>query len=675
MFGGCFSGVLHIVKNRSNMRVTAKQSLFISYGTYCFQTTLKTVFFVYPNLNKGKGTAFRPGEKMMCGIIGYTGSENAIPKMTKGLSVLEYRGYDSVGIAAQEKNEITVVKCRGRIDDLQKKREMNGLIAHCAIGHTRWATHGGPSDQNAHPHRVGHVVLVHNGIIENYRELKAEAEQRGIVFASDTDTEVAAALLNECYRLLQDPIAAVSAMLKRLRGSYAFGILFDDREKEVYAVRCGSPLILAKGSDGYYLASDLTALLPFSNEYHTLNEGEIARLSPQEAMLFTTDGVPSSTALIWNQTTMTAESAQKDGYAHFMLKEMNEQPSAIIKALSSRIRNGLPDFSNDGIEPRVWKSVRNIHIVACGSAMHAGLVGRRMLEQYAKIPTNVWIASEYRYYPPLAGEGTLVIVISQSGETADSLAALRYAKSLGLTTLGIVNVVESSVAREADHCIYTYAGPEISVATTKGYCTQAAVLYLLAIAMAYHRGNLSEVKAKQSVYELSADAPQAAERMLREQTGTFRRIAQKLANSGHVFYIGRGLDYALSMEGALKLKEISYLHTEAYAAGELKHGTISLIEQGTPVIAISTEDAVVDKMEGNVREVTSRGARVILLCREDATDLFSSTEERILLPCRSEAGLLFATLVTVQRIAYETALELGRDIDRPRNLAKSVTVE
>lgn len=612
---------------------------------------------------------------MMCGIIGYTGSENAIPKMTEGLSVLEYRGYDSVGIAAQEKREITVVKCRGRIDDLKRKKNFNDLVAHCAIGHTRWATHGGPSDENAHPHRMGQVVLVHNGIIENYKELKAEAEENGIVFASDTDTEVAAALLNECYLRLHDPIAAIAAMLKRLRGSYAFGILFADREQEVYAVRCGSPLILAKGNDGYYLASDLTALLPFSKEYHALKEGQIARLSPQDAVLFAKDGTLLSSVPKWNITTMTAESAQKDGYAHFMLKEMHEQPSAIRKALSPRIRNGVPDFSVDGIDPNVWNSVKNIHIVACGSAMHAGLVGMRLLEHYARIPTSVFIASEYRYYPPMAVDGTLVIVISQSGETADSLAALRYAKSLGLPTLGIVNAVAGTIAREADHCIYTYAGPEISVATTKGYCTQAAVLYLLAVAIAYHCGKLPETVVKGLVQAIVSDAPTAVERMLSEQTETVHRIAQRLSNSRHIFYIGRGLDYALSMEGALKLKEISYLHTEAYAAGELKHGTISLIEEETPVIAISTDRAVADKMESNVREVTSRGARAILLCREDAVDLFSTAEEVLSLPCESDAAVLFAAMTAVQRLAYETALMLGRDIDRPRNLAKSVTVE
>ncbi|MBQ8309622.1 MAG: glutamine--fructose-6-phosphate transaminase (isomerizing), partial [Clostridia bacterium] len=554
----------------------------------------------------------------MCGIIGYTGSENALPKMTEGLSVLEYRGYDSVGIAAQNEDGITVVKCRGRIGELKEKSEMRELVAECAIGHTRWATHGGPSDTNAHPHRAGRVVLVHNGIIENYKELKEDLAEKGIGFLSETDTEIAAAVLNACYDAKNEPIEAIRAAMKKLKGSYAFGILFDDRAGEVYAVRCGSPLILAKGSDGYYLASDMTALLPFTKEYHSLTEGQIACLTASSAMLYKRTGeaiIPE-----WSVTNLSAESAQKGGYAHFMLKEIHEQPEAIVKSVSSRIKNGLPDFSGDGIDADFWKRIKNIQIVACGSAMHAGLVGARLLEQYAKVPTSVHIASEYRYHPPLASEGTLVIVISQSGETADSLAALRYAKSVGLPTLGIVNAVETTIAREADHRIYTYAGPEIAVATTKGYCTQVSVLYMIAAAIAYTCGRMTESNIKDLVYSIAVASPRAVDRMLKRCGAQYRQLAQKLAKCEHAFYIGRGLDYALSMEGSLKLKEISYIHTEAYAAGELKHGTISLIEEGTPVIAISTEAAILDKTESNVREVVSRGADVILICREDAID-------------------------------------------------------
>ena len=527
----------------------------------------------------------------MCGIIGYTGTGNAVPKMLKGLSVLEYRGYDSVGIAAQTADGTDVVKCKGRIHALEEKlRDEPVEGSHCAIGHTRWATHGGPSDRNAHPHRAGNVILVHNGIIENYKALKEELQAKGVEFKSETDTEVAAALLNENYTPGGDPLAAIRKTVARLRGAYAFGILFADREGEVWVVRSGSPLILAKGKDGYYLASDVTALLPFTRESAPMDEGAIARLTGDSAVLFDENGGGHEPK--WMTTTLTPESAQKGGYPHFMLKEIHEQPEAVKKSVSSRIdRNGLPDFSADGIDADFWRGIRAVQIVACGSAMHAGLVGQRVLEQYAGLPTTVHIASEYRYYPPLGDEGTLVIVISQSGETADSLAALRYAKEHGRHTLGIVNAVETTIAREADKRIYTYAGPEIAVATTKGYCTQASVLYAIAAAAGLSRGVIDAKAAKELLRDISEEVPAVLETMLGKEA-QFCRIAKALADHEHVFYIGRGLDYAMSMEGALKLKEISYIHCEAYAAGELKHGTISLIEPGTPVIALATDPAL-----------------------------------------------------------------------------------
>ena len=609
----------------------------------------------------------------MCGIIGYTGMENAIPKMTEGLSVLEYRGYDSVGIAARTEGGVEVVKCRGRIGDLKQKLAEEGLLdAHCAIGHTRWATHGGPSDTNAHPHRVGKVVLVHNGIIENYKSLKDALLAQGVTFVSETDTEVAAATLQACYAACGDPIKAIREATDQMTGSYAFCILFDDYPGEVYAVRKGSPLILAKGQDGFYLASDMTALLPFSKEYDALPEGRIARLTATEAVVLKADGSFGKPS--WKTTDMTPEAAQKGGYAHFMLKEIHEQPEALLKSLLPRVQNELPDFAADGIEDSFWKQVKGIQIVACGSAMHAGLVGARLLEEVAGIPTGVYIASEYRYHPPLAQEGTLVIVISQSGETADSLAALRYAKSKGLPTLGIVNAVETSIAREADKRVYTYAGPEIAVATTKGYCTQASVLYLMALAIARAKGLLSDEETKKQLHELIQDGPEAIRSMI-AQKGRFRELAERLSKSEHIFYIGRGMDYAMAMEASLKLKEISYIHAEAYAAGELKHGTISLIEEGTPVIAISTETALYEKTESNVREVGSRGAYVILLCREDALGRTQAADEVVALPCTSDAACLFGALAAVQLLAYETSVLRGCDVDRPRNLAKSVTVE
>ena len=610
----------------------------------------------------------------MCGIIGYTGTGNAVPKMLKGLSVLEYRGYDSVGIAAQTADGTDVVKCKGRIHALEEKlRDEPVEGSHCAIGHTRWATHGGPSDRNAHPHRAGNVILVHNGIIENYKALKEELQAKGVEFKSETDTEVAAALLNENYTPGGDPLAAIRKTVARLRGAYAFGILFADREGEVWVVRSGSPLILAKGKDGYYLASDVTALLPFTRESAPMDEGAIARLTGDSAVLFDENGGEHEPE--WMTTTLTPESAQKGGYPHFMLKEIHEQSEAVKKSVSSRIdRNGLPDFSADGIDADFWRGIRAVQIVACGSAMHAGLVGQRVLEQYAGLPTTVHIASEYRYYPPLGDEGTLVIVISQSGETADSLAALRYAKEHGRHTLGIVNAVETTIAREADKRIYTYAGPEIAVATTKGYCTQASVLYAIAAAAGLSRGVIDAKAAKELLRDISEEVPAVLETMLGKEA-QFCRIAKALADHEHVFYIGRGLDYAMSMEGALKLKEISYIHCEAYAAGELKHGTISLIEPGTPVIALATDPALFEKTESNLREVGSRGAQVTLICPEGVEVPEESAGEIIRLPECSAPARLFASMLAVQMIAYEAASFRGCDIDRPRNLAKSVTVE
>lgn len=610
----------------------------------------------------------------MCGIIGYTGTANAVPKMLKGLSVLEYRGYDSVGIAAQVADGTDVVKCKGRIHALEEKlRDEPVEGSHCAIGHTRWATHGGPSDRNAHPHRSGNVILVHNGIIENYKALKETLAAKGVTFQSETDTEVAAALLNDNYQPGSDPLAAIRATVAQLRGAYAFGILFSDRPGEVWVVRSGSPLILAKGKDGYYLASDVTALLPFTRESAPMDEGSVARLMPDRAVLFDENGGEHEP--VWTTTTLTPESAQKGGYPHFMLKEIHEQPGAVKKSVSSRIdKDGLPNFSADGIDADFWRGIRAVQIVACGSAMHAGLVGQRVLEEYAGLPTTVHIASEYRYYPPLGDAGTLVIVISQSGETADSLAALRYAKAHGRQTLGIVNAVETTIAREADKRIYTYAGPEIAVATTKGYCTQASVLYAIAAAAGLARGVMDAAAAAEIMRDISVEVPAILEQMLTKEA-QFRRVAKALADHEHVFYIGRGLDYAMSMEGALKLKEISYIHCEAYAAGELKHGTISLIEPGTPVIALATDPDLFEKTESNLREVQSRGAQVTLICPEGVEVPEESANEIIRLPECSAPARLFASLLAVQMIAYEAAAFRGCDIDRPRNLAKSVTVE
>ena len=613
------------------------------------------------------------GFKFMCGIIGYTGNASASPKITKGLSVLEYRGYDSVGIAAANESEISIVKCKGRITALEEKLSSYSLEnSHSAIGHTRWATHGGPSDINAHPHKVGNVVLVHNGIIENYKQLKKELSENGTQFVSETDTEVATAYINACYSKNNDPITALREACADFTGSYAFAVMFENMKGEIYSVRKGSPLILAKGKDGYYLASDITAILPFTNEYHILDEGNIARIRDNGVEIFT----PSNEVYApeWKIASITPEAAQKGGFSHFMLKEINEQPEAVVKSVSPRIINGLPSFADDGIDADFLKSIKNIQIVACGSATHAGLVGGYFLEKTAKVPTASYIASEYRYTPPLATDGTLVVLISQSGETADTLAALRYAKEQGLPTLAIVNAVETTIAREADYRVYTYAGPEIAVATTKGYCTQVSILYMLASAIAYSKGLISEETAKEHVKYISEDSPKAISYMI-SQGDFIEKIAKKIYNHEHVFYIGRGVDFHLCAEASLKLKEISYIHSEAYAAGELKHGTISLIEENTPVISIVTENRLFEKTESNLREVKSRGADVVLICRDDIPSDSISSECVLKVPSTSDIASIFAAMTAVQMIGFDAALMRGCDIDRPRNLAKSVTVE
>jgi len=601
----------------------------------------------------------------MCGIIGYTGAEEATGKVTCGLEILEYRGYDSVGICAKLKDGIKLLKTKGRVSSLNEALSKSPIeSAFCAIGHTRWATHGAPSDINAHPHNVGKTFLVHNGIIENYKELKAELEKSGVTFVSETDTEVGCALINKYYEEGLDPYTAISRAIGFMKGSYAFAIMLEGEGDTIYAVRKGSPLIIAKGVSGYHLASDLTALLPFTNVYYSLKEGEIACLTKDSAFIFN-KGEPD-----WKVTNMSFESAKKGGYDHFMLKEMNEQPRAIKSALSPRIRDGLPDFSCDGIDDSFFEDIKEIHIVACGSAMHAGLLASPIIEELCMVPCRSYIASEYRYSPPFTQKGTLVIIVSQSGETADSLASLRYAKSKGLKTLGIVNAVETTIAREADFCAYTYAGPEIAVATTKGYITQASLLYLFAVAMSLKKGITDEKKAKSLTECLFFDTQRVCEAVLgrREE---IRKIANEIYKRDDIFYIGRGVDYAICQEASLKLKEISYIHCEAYAAGELKHGTISLVENGTPVIAIATEKRLYDKLDSNVKEVKSRGAYTVLI----GSELTSGADAIFNLPRVNQISEIFGAVTAVQLLAYEVARLRGCDIDKPRNLAKSVTVE
>lgn len=610
----------------------------------------------------------------MCGIIGYTGCENAIPKITNGLAVLEYRGYDSAGLAAETADGTVVIKCRGRVADLCAKVEAEApaMYADCAIGHTRWATHGGVTDANAHPHTHGRVTLVHNGILENEKEWREKFLADGVVFHSETDTEVAAVLIDRLYAEGSDPVGALYRATDLLRGSYAFAVLFSDRPGELYAIRHDSPLLLCEGKDGTYLASDLTALLPYSRAYYCLEEGVVARLTKENARLVARDGTERAPA--YETTDIERTAAERGGYETFMEKEIHEQPQALRAAMCGRVTDGLPDFSGEGLTEEFLRQVRRIHMVACGSAMHAGMLGAAFIEEQAGIPTEVFIASEYRYHMPPTEAGTLVIVISQSGETADTLAAERLAREKGLSVAAIVNAPNSSIAREADCVLYTHAGPEIAVATTKGYCTQAMVLLLLSLALARAGKKMTDEAVRAATADLTDNVPAAVSAVI-AQSDALRDYAREFHGADRLFYIGRGRDRALAMEGSLKLKEISYLHSEAYAAGELKHGTISLIEEGTPVIAISTEAALSEKMTGNVREVACRGAEVLVLCREKEAAVFPQSARIYALPAESDAAASFAALLAMQIIAYEVAKARGCDIDRPRNLAKSVTVE
>ncbi len=606
----------------------------------------------------------------MCGIIGYVGKEaNALDVLLKGLSSLEYRGYDSVGIAMFDRMQrLNTVKCAGRVAELEKRVQGMG-DSYCGIGHTRWATHGEVSDINSHPHGSANLQIVHNGIIENYACLKKELTELGYTFISDTDTEVAAKLLDYYYVKRRGHFDAVCEAVKRLEGSYALGIVFADDPGTIYAARKDSPLIIGIGDDANYIASDITALLYKTRDYYSLEDGDIACVRADCINIY-------NKAAKVEREKQTAKwdhvAAEKGGYDHFMLKEIHEEPEAIIRTLRPRIKDMLPDFSADRLDEEAMKRISRLHIVACGTAMHAGLIGKSMFEKYAGLPVNVEIASEFRYNDPIIEENDLVIIVSQSGETADSLAALRLAKEKGASTLGIVNVIGSTIANEADSVLYTYAGPEIAVASTKAYSVQTSLLTLLAIKAALLRAHMDENEARAFTHELYVDAPRTLEDLL-ERAGEIKALASNFAKCEDLFFIGRGIDYYLSCEGSLKLKEISYIHSEAYAAGELKHGTISLVTEGVPVIALATEPKLYSKMESNIREVKSRGAEVTLIT--NAQSEFKSADHVIkLVPVSDRLAFLPAATV-LQLIAYFTSTERGCDVDKPRNLAKSVTVE
>ncbi len=609
----------------------------------------------------------------MCGIVGYVGPKDCSDVLVSALTKLEYRGYDSAGIAVFQNNEIKTVKTQGKLKDLEDKlKEVGKPDGHIGIGHTRWATHGEPSDVNSHPHSGARVTIVHNGIIENYIELKEFLVSKGREFLSDTDTEVVAQLLD--YKYKGNPLETIDEVMAELKGSFALGIMFKDFPDRVFAVRRESPLIVGVADGECFIASDVPAILQYTKNYYLLEHDEIATLT-KDGVTFVDEHLdPIEKELKTADWDM--EAAEKSGYPHFMIKEINEQPSAIKTTIMPRIKNGLPCLEECGITLEKIKDFKNITIVACGTAMHAGMVGKYVIEDLARIPVNVDIASEYRYRNPIVGEGDLVIIISQSGETADSLAAMRLAKRKGATTLAIVNAKGSSIAREADMLIYTLAGPEIAVASTKAYITQLSVMYLFAFELALAKETVSEAECKRLVSAL-IKMPDAVQYVIDNCEEKCKYIASKLITADSLLYIGRGLDYALSMEGSLKLKEVSYIHSESYAAGELKHGTISLIDDGIPVISVATQTDIIPKTISNIVEVKSRGAKIILVCTDAcARGLKDGVADYVVeIPHSEELLMPITAVVPLQLIAYYTSINRGNDPDKPRNLAKSVTVE
>lgn len=603
----------------------------------------------------------------MCGIVGYIGDKNSTEILIDGLKKLEYRGYDSAGVAVFEKDGVNVVKAKGRIKNLEDKIGEDVPQGVCGIGHTRWATHGEPSDVNSHPHRSGKVTLVHNGIIENYSELREEMRAEGRVFVSETDTEVAAQLIDKCYK--DDPIAAIYDAVAQIRGSYAFGILFDDYPETLYAIRKDSPLIVGIGEGENFIASDIPAILSRTNQYYLLEENELAIIKADSIEILDREQAPIQKDVF--TATWDVSAAEKGGYDHFMLKEINEQPKVLADTILPRLKNGAKQIFAEEM-PDVSK-IKRLHVVACGSALHAGMVGKHMIEKIAQVPVMTEVASEFRYSTLLFEEGDAVVLISQSGETADTLAALRIAKKRGIPTIAIVNVVGSTIAREADIVLYTWAGPEIAVATTKAYTCQVAVMLMMALRLASERKTVSDEELERYA-DLLKQIPDVVAGEL-ENIDIYKKMTEGYKDCEDLFFIGRGYDAALCWEASIKLKEISYIHSEAYAAGELKHGTISLIEPGMPVVAIASGDKLFEKTVSNVKEVKARGAKVILLCKKGANVDSTVYDDIIEIPDVDEFIRPIAAIVPLQIFAYYTACARGCDVDKPRNLAKSVTVE
>lgn len=606
----------------------------------------------------------------MCGIVGYVGKRSAQDVLLDGLEKLEYRGYDSAGVALALDGGIRVVKSKGRLTALREKLAAQQLAqSFCGIGHTRWATHGEPSDVNSHPHSTPRVSIVHNGIIENYGLLKERLAAKGYTFQSETDTEVLVKLIDSCYT--GDPLRALQQALAKVRGSYALAVLFRDYPDTIFAVKRESPLIVGWGEGENFVASDIPALLKYTRKYSVLEEGDMAVCTTEGIRFYNEFGEPVERQQLTADWDM--EAAEKGGYPHFMLKEINEQPAAIMATVSPRVEDGLPVLRIPELTDEVLRGIGRVHLVGCGTAMHAGMVGKSAIEALARVPAEVDIASEFRYRDPILEKNDLVIIISQSGETSDTLAALKLAKSRGVPVLAIVNVVGSSIARAADYVMYTYAGPEIAVASTKAYMVQMCVLYLFALRLAYACGRLSEAETRRFTAQLLR-APEVIKPRLAD-CEQIKYLASRYVNTQSCFFIGRGFDYALSLEGSLKLKEISYVHSDAYAAGELKHGTISLITDGVPVIALATQKQVYEKTISNAKETRSRGARVLLFTTKDAVVPEGVADAVIRLDEYEDILMPLQLIVPLQLFAYYMAVLRGCDVDKPRNLAKSVTVE
>ena len=606
----------------------------------------------------------------MCGIVGYVGKRSAQDVLLDGLEKLEYRGYDSAGVALALDGGIRVVKTKGRLTALREKLAAQQLAqSFCGIGHTRWATHGEPSDVNSHPHSTPRVSIVHNGIIENYGLLKERLAAKGYTFQSETDTEVLVKLIDSCYT--GDPLQALQQALANVRGSYALAVLFKDYPDTIFAVKRESPLIVGWGEGENFVASDIPALLKYTRKYSVLEEGDMAVCTAESIRFYNEFGEPVERKPLTANWDM--EAAEKGGYPHFMLKEINEQPAAITATVSPRVEDGMPVLRIPELTDERLRSIGTVHLVGCGTAMHAGMVGKSAIETLARVPAEVEIASEFRYRDPILNKNDLVVIISQSGETSDTLAALKLAKSRGVPVLAIVNVVGSSIARAADYVMYTYAGPEIAVASTKAYMVQMCVLYLFALRLAYAKGTLSEAETRRYTAQLLR-APEVIKPRLAD-CEQIKYLASRYVNTQSCFFIGRGFDYALSLEGSLKLKEISYVHSDAYAAGELKHGTISLITDGVPVIALATQKKVYEKTISNAKETRSRGARVLLFTTKDAVVPDGVADAVVRLDEYEDILMPLQLIVPLQLFAYYMAVLRGCDVDKPRNLAKSVTVE